>query len=138
MSSPIVASGPYSPIVRAGPWLICSGQLGVHKPPPARSESGIMVDSSPVLVEGGSPAQLTQALSNAEQLLRDNGATPADVVKTTVFVTDPHQFSAVNDAYVAFFGTHRPARSMVAVAALPAGAAVEVELWAYLPPAPGE
>ena len=137
MGTPTVPSGPYSPIVRAGPWLICSGQLGMHKPPPTRSESGITVDGSPVLVDGGSPAQLTQALANAAKLLHDNGATPEDVVKTTVFVTDPHQFAAVNDAYVAFFGTHRPARSMVAVAALPAGAAVEVELWAYLPPPPG-
>ena len=100
-----------------------SCELGLHQP-----------DSSPVLVEGGPSAQLTQALSNAEQLLRAHGATLEDVVKTTVFVTDPSQFSSVNDAYVAFFGTHRPARSMVAVAALPAGAAVEVELWAYVPP----
>ncbi len=136
MSTPVGPSGPYTPIVRAGPWLICSGQLGMHQPPPA-SDSGVVADSPPVLVDGGSPAQLTQALANAEQLLRANGATPEDVVKTTVFVTDPHQFSAVNEAYVAFFGTHRPARSMVAVAALPAGAAVEVELWAYLPPPTG-
>ena len=46
---------------------------------------------------------------------------PSDVVKTTVFVTDPGQFAAVNEAYVAFFGDHRPARSVVAVAALPDG-----------------
>jgi len=124
MSTPVGPSGPYSPIVRAGPWLICSGQLGLQQ-----------ADGSPVLVDGGSSAQLSQALANAEQLLRAHGATPRDVVKTTVFVTDPNQFSSVNDAYVAFFGTHRPARSMVAVAALPAGAAVEVELWAYAPPA---
>ncbi len=58
---------------------------------------------------------------------------PSDVVKTTVFVTDMDEFAAVNEAYVAFFGDHRPARSVVAVAALPAGAAVEVELWAYRP-----
>jgi 2-iminobutanoate/2-iminopropanoate deaminase len=91
-----------------------------------------VVDSSPVLVDGGAPAQLGRALANAEQLLRDHGASPEDVVKTTVFVTDPGQFPAVNDAYVAFFGDHRPARSMVAVSALPAGAAVEVEVWAYV------
>jgi 2-iminobutanoate/2-iminopropanoate deaminase len=77
---------------------------------------------------------MTQALSNAERLLLTHGATLEQVVKTTVFVTDPHQFPAVNDAYVAFFGLHRPARSMVAVVALPAGAAVEVEVWAYAPP----
>jgi 2-iminobutanoate/2-iminopropanoate deaminase len=123
MSTPI---GPYSPIVTAGPWLICSGQLGLA--PPAAGASG-----PPVLVDGGPPAQLTQALSNARALLAENGATPEDVVKTTVFVTAADQFPAVNEAYGAFFGDHRPARSMVAVAALPAGAAVEVEVWAYCP-----
>jgi 2-iminobutanoate/2-iminopropanoate deaminase len=122
MSPPI---GPYTPIVRAGPWLICSGQLGL--------QPSVGTDSPPALVEGGAPAQLTQALANAEALLRGQGAAPEDVVKTTVFVTDAGHFPAVNEAYVAFFGTHRPARSMVAVSALPAGAAVEVEVWAYAP-----
>ncbi len=138
MSAPI---GPYTPIVRAGPWLICSGQLGLHQPPGSRARppgspdgTGTEATGPPVLVDGGAPAQMTQALSNAETLLRDNGATLEQVVKTTVFVTDADQFPAVNDAYVAFFGHHRPARSMVAVAALPAGAAVEVEVWAYAPP----
>jgi 2-iminobutanoate/2-iminopropanoate deaminase len=113
MSPPI---GPYTPIVRAGPWLICSGQLGLQPS-----------------VSADAPAQLTQALANAEALLRGQGAAPEDVVKTTVFVTDAGHFPAVNEAYVAFFGSHRPARSMVAVSALPAGAAVEVEVWAYAP-----
>jgi 2-iminobutanoate/2-iminopropanoate deaminase len=71
-------------------------------------------------------------LANADRLLRDNGATPADVVKTTVFVTDMDGYAAVNEAYAAFFADHRPARSVVGVAGLPMGAAVEVELWAYL------
>ena len=130
MSAPI---GPYTPIVRAGPWLICSGQLGLHQPPGRRAETATAAPGAPVLVDGGAPAQITQALSNAEKLLHDNGATLEQVVKTTVFVTDADQFPAVNDAYVAFFGRHRPARSMVAVLALPAGAAVEVEVWAYAP-----
>jgi 2-iminobutanoate/2-iminopropanoate deaminase len=86
------------------------------------------------LVVGGAPAQLTQALANGEQLLRDSGATAADVVKTTVFVTDMDQYGAINEAYVRFFGDHRPARSVVGVACLPLGAAVEVELWAYRDP----
>lgn len=128
MSTPI---GPYSPIVEAGPWLICSGQLGIGQPAPSRSESGIVVRASPVLVEGGAAAQLTQALSNAEALLRSSGATPADVVKTTVFLVDIGDAPSVNEAYAEFFAGHRPSRSMVAVAALPMGASVEVELWAY-------
>jgi 2-iminobutanoate/2-iminopropanoate deaminase len=127
MSTPIRPIGPYTPVVRAGPWLICSGQLGVV-PPPEGESSG-----AAVLVEGGVPAQLTQALTNAAELLRGQGATIEDVVKTTVFVTDPEHFAMVNEAYPAFFGDHRPARSMVAVTALPAGASVEVEVWAYRP-----
>jgi 2-iminobutanoate/2-iminopropanoate deaminase len=115
--------GPYSPIVPAGPWLICSGQLGM------RSEPG---GGAPTFVEGGAAAQLTAALANAEGLLRGHGATRAEVVKTTVFLTDMGDAPAVNEAYTAFFGDHRPARSMVAVAALPLGALVEVEVWAYL------
>jgi 2-iminobutanoate/2-iminopropanoate deaminase len=132
MPTPVGPRGPYTPIVRAGPWLISSGQLGLVPSPPAGPAGP---DTGPVLVEGGAPAQLGQALANAGQLLRDHGAFPEDVVKTTVFVTDPDQFPSVNEAYVAFFGDHRPARSMVAVSALPAGAAVEVEVWAYLEPA---
>ncbi len=122
MSTPV---GPYTPIVAAGPWLICSGQLGLVPAPPA-GPSG-----PPALVGGGAPAELAQALSNAAGLLGEQGGTPADVVKTTVFLTDMGLYGAVNEAYAAFFGDHRPARSVVGVAALPMGAAVEVELWAY-------
>jgi 2-iminobutanoate/2-iminopropanoate deaminase len=124
MSTPI---GPYRPIVRAGPWLITSGQLGLRPTAP-----GDAPDAPPALVEGGAAAQLTQALANGAALLGDEGAAPADVAKTTVYVTDMAGYAAVNEAYAAFFGTHRPARSVVGVAALPMGAAVEVELWAYL------
>ena len=120
MSTPI---GPYSPIVSAGPWLITSGQLGLV---PAAGGDG-----PPRLVEGGAPGQLGQALSNAGRLLAEHGAGPVDVVKTIVFVTDLSHFSAVNEVYAAFFGDHRPARSVVEVAALPMGAEVEVEVWAY-------
>ncbi len=125
MSTPI---GPYSPVVRAGQWLICSGQLGL------RQDGSATPPGAAALVEGGAPAQLAQALSNADRLLRDHGATPGHVVKTTVFVTDMDDYAAVNEAYATFFGDHRPARSVVGVAGLPMGAAVEVELWAYLVP----
>ncbi len=122
MSTPV---GPYTPLVRAGSWLICSGQLGL----------GPAVDASPpVLVPGGPGPQLTQAVANAAALLAGEGASLADVVKTTVFATDPADFPVVNEAYVAAFGDHRPARSMVAVSALPMGAAVEIEVWAHREP----
>jgi len=126
MSTPV---GPYTPIVRAGPWLICSGQLGL-----SADGTGAAPPEPPGLVAGGAPAQLAQALSNAGRLLADHGATPAQVVKTTVFVADMDDYAAVNEVYAAFFGDHRPARSVVGVAGLPMGAAVEVELWAYLAP----
>jgi 2-iminobutanoate/2-iminopropanoate deaminase len=117
MSAPI---GPYSPIVSVGPWLICSGQLGL-----APSEG------APALVEGGVIAQLRQALANAAALLDGAGADLGAVAKTTVFLTSMADYPAVNDAYAEFFGSHRPARSVVAVAGLPMGALVEVEVWAY-------
>jgi 2-iminobutanoate/2-iminopropanoate deaminase len=135
MSTPI---GPYTPVVRAGPWLICSGQLGVGRSSPGGHDADLSSGSPPRLVDGGAPAQLVQALSNAERLLADNGATTNDVVKTTVFVTDMDEYAAVNEAYAGFFGEHRPARSVVGVAGLPMGAAVEVEVWAYVDPPPAE
>lgn len=115
MSAPI---GPYSPIVRAGPWLACSGQLGV-------------LDGS--LVPGGVPAQTEQALDNLADLLAGEGASLTDVIKTTVFLTDMADFVEMNDVYAAAFAGHRPARSTIAVVALPLGAAVEIEAWAYRP-----
>jgi 2-iminobutanoate/2-iminopropanoate deaminase len=120
MSTPI---GPYTPVVAAGPWLICSGQLGLRQ-----ATEG----EAPALVTGGAVAQLTQALANADGLLSTHGAGLPDVVKTTLFVTDMEEYGAINEAYVAGFGDHRPARSVVCVSALPMGAAVEIELWAYV------
>jgi len=122
MSTPV---GPYTPIVRAGAWLVCSGQLGLC---PAAD------GAPPALAEGGPGPQLAQAVANAAVLLSGEGASLADVVKTTVFATDPAAFAAVNEAYVAAFGDLRPARSMVAVSALPMGAAVEIEVWAHREP----
>jgi len=122
MSTPV---GPYTPIVRAGPWLICSGQLGL-----APGADG----GAAALVDGGPGPQLTQAVANAAALLAGHGAHLTDVVKTTVFATDAADFPVVNEAYVAAFGNHRPARSMVAVSALPMGAAVEIEVWAHQHP----
>ena len=113
--------GPYSPVVRAGQWLICSGQLG-------------LADGS--LVEGGLAAQVTQAIKNAASLLEREGSGLEDVVKTTVFLTDMADFAAMNDAYVAAFGHNRPARSAFAVVGLPLGALVEIEAWAYMSRSP--
>jgi len=110
--------GPYTPVVAAGPWLVVSGQLGVR---------------DGAIVPGGTAAQTAQAVANHANLLAEHGASLVDVVKTTVFMTDIADFAAVNEAYVAAFGDHRPARSAIAVAGLPLGASVEVEAWAYRP-----
>ena len=115
MSAPI---GPYTPLVRAGDWLICSGQLGLAE--------GQLVE--------GVAAQTTQAIRNAEALLASAEASLTDVVKTLVFLADMGDYDTMNEAYVAAFGDHRPARSAVAVAALPRAAAVEIEVWAMQPP----
>jgi 2-iminobutanoate/2-iminopropanoate deaminase len=112
------AAGPYSPAVRAGDWLVLAGQVGLD---PA---TGKLVD--------GVDAQTRQVLDNITAVLGDCGASLTDVAKATVFVTDIGQFATVNAAYAEAFGDHRPARSTVQVAALPAGAEVEIEVWAYV------
>ena len=110
--------GPYTPIVRAGDWLVVSGQLG-------------SVDGK--LVGGGVKEQLTKAIENLRALLEGEGATLGHVAKTTVFLRHmASDFPNMNEAYVAAFGDHRPARSSIGVAELPLGALVEIEAWAYV------
>ena len=119
MSTPQKPLGPYTPIVRAGDWIIVSGQLG-------------MLDGA--LVEGGVAAQTTQAIVNLTGQLATMGATLNDIVKTMCFLTDIDTFATFNESYSGGFGDHRPARSTVAVVALPAaGAGVEIEAWAFKP-----
>jgi len=111
--------GPYTPVVRAGDWLIVSGQLS-------------MTDGA--LVEGGVSAQTAQAVANVKAQLATVGAELTDVVKTLCFLTDMDTFATFNEAYIAGFGDHRPARSTVGVVALPGpGAGVEIEAWAFKP-----
>lgn len=112
---PAPPAGPYTPAVRAGEWLVISGQVHLR--------DGKLID--------GDIGELTaQCVANIVALLEANGARLSDVVKTTVFLTDMADYRAMNDAYTAAFGDHRPARSAVAVAALPLGARVEIEAWA--------
>ena len=108
--------GAYTPVVRAGGWLVCSGQVGLR--------DGVMVD-------GGVREQAAQALVNVRTLLEGEGSSLAEVVKTTLFLADIDDFQVVNQTYAEIFGDHRPARSTVAVAGLPLGALVEVEAWAW-------
>jgi 2-iminobutanoate/2-iminopropanoate deaminase len=114
------AAGPYSPAVRAGDWLALAGQVGID---PATGK----------LAGDGVADQTRQALANVAAVLGDCGASLGDVAKTTVFLVDMGDFQVMNEIYADAFAGHRPARSTVAVAALPLGARVEVEVWAYMP-----
>jgi len=122
------AIGPYAPVRRGGDWVITSGLVGL----------ATGADGAAALVEGGTLPQLHQALANVASVLSSEGATLGDVVKTTLYLVDMDEFAAVNEVWVEYFIENRPTRSAVAVAALPIGARVEVEAWAYAPgPAPG-
>ena len=120
MSTPI---GPYAPVRRVGDWVITSGQVGL-----APDANG-----SPALVDGGTIPQLRQALANVATVLGAEGASLSQVVKTTLYLIDMGEFAAVNEVWVEYFTENRPTRSAVAVAALPIGARIEVEAWAYAP-----
>lgn len=113
------ALGPYSQAIKAGNLLFISGQLGLD---PA-SGAFKALDAA---------GQARQALANLKSLLEAAGATPADVVKTTVFLVDLNDFGPVNEVYAEVFGTESPARSCFAVAALPKGGLVEIEAIATL------
>jgi 2-iminobutanoate/2-iminopropanoate deaminase len=91
------------------------------------------VDGRAALVPGGTVPELRQALQNMAELLAIEGATLDDVCKTTLFLVDIGDFAAVNEVWLEYFTENRPTRSAVAVAALPIGARVEVEAWAYAP-----
>ncbi|HIG75562.1 MAG TPA: hypothetical protein EYQ24_13590 [Bacteroidetes bacterium] len=114
------AVGPYSHAVRAGGFLFCSGQVGLDP------EAG-------ALVPGGVEAQARQVFENIRAVLAAADLTLADVAKATVFLTTMEDFTAVNAIYAEAFGEHRPARSTIAVAELPLGAKVEIEVVAVTP-----
>lgn len=114
------AIGPYSQAIRANEFIFVSGQL------PIDPNTGKFPDSNVA-------AQSEQSIRNLENILAEAGCTLADVVKTTVFLKDIRDFSAMNDVYAEHFKTQYPARSAVEVANLPKGAAVEIEAIAILP-----
>jgi 2-iminobutanoate/2-iminopropanoate deaminase len=114
------AIGPYSQATRANGLLFTAGQVGFD---PATGE----------LVDGGIAEQTARVLENVRAILQAEGLELASVVKTTVFLVDMADFAEMNTVYAAAFGDHRPARSTVAVAALPRGARVEIEAVAVLP-----
>lgn len=108
------AVGPYSQAIAAGHLVYTAGQIALDK------ESG-------KLVQGGVQAQARQALQNLKAVLEAAGSGLDRVIKTTVFLQSMDDYAAVNEVYGRFFGEGAPARSAVAVAALPLGALVEIE-----------
>ena len=108
------ALGPYSAAVRAGGLIFTSGQI------PADPATGD-------LVAGGISEQTEQSLKNLSAVLEAAGSNLDKVIKTTCFLTDMADFAAFNAAYGKYFTDHKPARSSVAVRALPKGALVEIE-----------
>lgn len=108
------AIGPYSQAIVDGDFLFCSGALGLD---PASGE----------FVGPGVAEQAERALKNLSGVLDAAGFTFNDIVKTTIFLVDMADFAAVNELYARFMPDPPPARSTVAVAALPRGARVEIE-----------
>lgn len=111
--------GPYSQAIRAGDYLFCSGQVALD---PASGE----------LVGADAPSQARQAMKNVAAVLKAGGASFANVVKTTIFLVDMRDFAEVNKVYGEAFPQNPPARSTIAVAGLPKGARVEIEVIAHL------
>ena len=106
--------GPYSQAIRVDGFIFCSGQVGLD---PATGK----------LVEGGVAEQTRQVLDNLGAVLAAADLTFAAIVKTTIFLVDINDFATVNAIYGERTGTPPPARSTIAVAALPLGARVEIE-----------
>src|SRR2546428_2931463 len=114
----VPAVGPYNHAVRVGNLLFCAGQIPLD---PATGN----------LVTGDIKAQTERVLQNLKAILDDQKLTFANVVKSTVFMTDLADFAAMNEVYARYFTTDFPARSTIQVAALPKGANVEIEVVAH-------
>jgi len=112
------AVGPYNHAVRMGDLLFCAGQIPLD---PATGN----------LVAGDVKAQTERVLENIKIILEDQKLKFGNVVKTTVFLTNLADFAAMNEVYSKYFTADFPARSTIQVAALPRGAAVEIEVIAH-------
>jgi len=114
------AVGPYSQAVRVGDFVLCSGQI------PLDPAAG-------TIVEGDFAAQARRVLDNLAAVLAAAECSMADVVRTTIYLTDLADFAGLNEIYAGYFEAPFPARSTVQVAALPRGARVEIDAMAYTP-----
>ncbi len=108
------AIGPYSQAVKANGFIFCSGQIALN------SEGN--------LIEGSVSEQTEQIMENLSSVLMEAGSSLEKIVKTTIFLTDMNDFSAVNEIYSNYFSeNHKPARATVGVNSLPKGVKVEIE-----------
>ena len=114
------AVGPYSQAVKIGNLLYTAGQIP-------------LVPATGKMLEGDIQAQTDQALTNLKAILEEAGTSLDNVVKTTVFMRYMKDYGAMNEIYTKYFADSKPARSAVAVAALPLGAHVEIEAVALIP-----
>ncbi|HEX3446278.1 MAG TPA: RidA family protein [Chthoniobacterales bacterium] len=114
------ALGPYSQAIGAGPFIFCSGQV------PILAGTGELVSQDVT-------EQTKQALLNLGAILKSAGLSYANIVKTTVFLTDLSWFADMNAVYATFFSDAPPARSTIEVSGLPRGAKVEIEAIAVKP-----
>jgi 2-iminobutanoate/2-iminopropanoate deaminase len=112
------AIGPYSQAIRSDNFIFCSGQI------PLDPKSGEMVADD-------IGAQTRRVLDNISGILKSEGLSLGDVLKTTIFLTDLGNFQIVNEIYGSYFNNQPPARSTVQVSALPKGAKIEIEVIAH-------
>lgn len=108
------AIGPYSQAVKAGGFVFCSGQIPID---PSTGE----------FVAGGVAEQTEQVLKNLTEVLKAAGSSLESVVKTSVFLADMSDFSAMNEVYGRYFDSNKPARATVQAARLPRDARVEID-----------
>ncbi len=109
------AVGPYSQAIIANGFIFLAGQVP-------------LVPETKKLIEGDVTVQTRQVLENIKAILEAAGTSMANVVKTTVFLTDLADFQAMNAVYATYFGDVPPARSTIQVAGLPLGAHIEIEV----------
>lgn len=107
--------GPYSQAVEAGGFIFCSGQIAIDP-------------KTDQVMTGPVEQQTKQVIENIEAVLKEVGLTLQNVIKSTIFLTNMNDFQAVNEVYSRYFVEQPPARSTIAVSALPKGVNVEIEV----------
>jgi 2-iminobutanoate/2-iminopropanoate deaminase len=115
------AVGPYSQAIRIGNFVFCSGQIPLD---PKTAQ----------MIQGDISAQTRRVMENISAILRAEGLTFENIIKTTIFLTNLADFQIVNELYGSYFKSDPPARSTIQVSALPKGASIEIEVIAAANP----